>query len=164
MLIHPWEIHPALVHFPIAFLTGGVLLDLFAWRRSRPDLTRVATATILTGVATGWLAGLAGFLAYFTIPAHTAAAHDLLIAHLILNVAGLALFSAIGYGRARGAGGTTPTLRTLGAFTLAGVLVSSALGGWAVYRGAAGIEPDVLSPELRASHAHAHEHTEEMHP
>src|SRR5690348_16243428 len=34
--MEPWEIHPALVHFPIAFLLGAVAYDLDAWRRGDP--------------------------------------------------------------------------------------------------------------------------------
>lgn len=28
--VGPWELHPMLDHFPIAFLLGGVALDLYA--------------------------------------------------------------------------------------------------------------------------------------
>ena len=51
--MEPWEYHPALVHFPIAFLIGAVLLDLYAWRRGEPAPARVATGLLLAGVATG---------------------------------------------------------------------------------------------------------------
>ena len=31
----PWEFHPIVVHFPIAFLLAGVVLDVAAVRRPR---------------------------------------------------------------------------------------------------------------------------------
>src|SRR5215831_8418680 len=79
----PWELHPALVHFPIAFLIGGVLLDLWAMRRPGSGWSRVATGLLVAGVLTGVLTGLAGFLAFFTLPpGHTEAAHTAMYWHL----------------------------------------------------------------------------------
>src|SRR5438132_1641072 len=115
--IEAWELHPALVHFPIAFLTGGVLLDLFAWKRARTDLTSWATNLLVAGVGTGWLAGLARFLAFFTIPAHTERAHQLLLIHLALNVIGLVVLSAIVFIRVRQPAAVMPTVRIIGALT-----------------------------------------------
>ena len=69
------EIHPALNHFPIAFLIGGVLLDLYAAWRHQESLMRAATALIFTGILKGLLTGAAGFLAFFTVTAYTENAH-----------------------------------------------------------------------------------------
>lgn len=75
-LFPPWEWHPATVHFPIAFLIGAVVLDLFAWWRGRADLARVATGLIAAGVVFGLFAVVTGLLAFFTVRAHTQTAHD----------------------------------------------------------------------------------------
>src|SRR5262249_55540786 len=86
-----WELHPPLVHFPIAFFLGGVALDLYAWWRGREDLARVATGLLVAGLAIGLLTGLTGFLAFFTVAAHTAEAHDTMYWHLGLQVASVVL-------------------------------------------------------------------------
>ncbi len=39
----PWELHPILNHFPIAFLLGGLALELYAGWRGRQALLQVAT-------------------------------------------------------------------------------------------------------------------------
>jgi uncharacterized membrane protein len=68
----PWELHPTLVHFPIAFFLGAIALDLYAWYRADPERARVATGLLWAGVATAALTALAGVLAMFTGPAsHT---------------------------------------------------------------------------------------------
>ena len=43
----PWEFHPMLVHFPIAFLIGGVAVELFALRRPGEMLHRAAAWLLL---------------------------------------------------------------------------------------------------------------------
>ena len=49
-----WEIHPAVVHFPIAFLLGGVVLDLFG-RHSEAAVV-AATYLLIAGLATAAVA------------------------------------------------------------------------------------------------------------
>jgi uncharacterized membrane protein len=156
--MHPWEIHPALVHFPIAFLTGGVLLDLFGWVRKRESLTPAATGLIITGTVTALFTAAAGFLAYFTVPAHTEEAHGLMQWHLGLNVGIVAVFTALSIGRWR-ARALVPSgvVRLVGVFALALLFFASYLGGEMVYKGGAGIDPDILSPEITHTHVHHHE-------
>ncbi|MBI4056330.1 MAG: DUF2231 domain-containing protein [Elusimicrobia bacterium] len=36
-----YHIHPAVVHFPIALLSAGVLFQLLAWKRNRPDWDKI---------------------------------------------------------------------------------------------------------------------------
>ena len=154
--LEPWEIHPTLVHFPIAFLLGAVVLDIYAWLRGRPP-ARVVRGLLLVGVLTGLLTAAAGLLAFFTLPGtHTEQAHDLMYWHLGVQAAALVLF-AIAWGFWRNADGTSPPagarlVALLGADLL---LVGSALGGYIVYHGGAGIESKLMAPQL-------HEHGGEM--
>jgi uncharacterized membrane protein len=155
----PWELHPALVHFPIAFLLGGVLLDLFAWWRQRPELARIATGLLLAGTLTGVVAALSGLLAFFTVPAHTEEAHTLMYWHLGLAVLTLVVFCWVSAMRCFNWRSTpTRSVRISGFFSALLLVAASALGGWIVYHGGAGIDPQLLSPEIRAGHSHGADH------
>src|SRR5262249_41830512 len=101
--MEPWEIHPSLVHFPIALLLGGVALDLYARARGSVTAGQVATGLYIAGVLLGLVTGLAGFLAFFTVPAaHTEQAHDRVIWHLSFALASVVLFAGVAWLRWRG--------------------------------------------------------------
>ncbi|MBX9681636.1 MAG: DUF2231 domain-containing protein [Gemmataceae bacterium] len=146
----PWEAHPATVHFPIAFLLGAVALDLYAWSRGRTDLAYAATWLIAAGAISGLLAMATGLLAFFTVRAHTALAHEQMYWHLGLNAVAIVLFAAIFFLRRRPAGVGTG-VRIAGLLAAALIAVSGFLGGQIVYRGGAGIDPAVLIPEIGGS-------------
>lgn len=147
----PWEWHPATVHFPIAFLLGAVALDLYAWYRVRPDLARAATGLIAAGTLLGLVTVATGLLAFFTVPAHTAEAHDLMYWHLGLNAGAVGLFAGAYFLRLRT---ESPAAGVRVAGLLAAALLGGAgfLGGRIVYRGGAGVDPAILAPELRGGH------------
>src|SRR5437870_1754658 len=48
--VQPWEIHPAVVHFPVALLLCAVALDLFAWWRKRSGYMRPIAGLLVAGV------------------------------------------------------------------------------------------------------------------
>jgi len=154
----PWEIHPALVHFPIAFFLGGVTLDLFAWWMRREGLGRIATGLLAAGAVMAVPTALAGLLAFFTVPAHTAAAHNLLFWHLGLEVAAVLLFTAVVIVRWRdGLALPGAASRGFGLLATAILIVGSYLGGNLVYHGGAGVDPQILAPEVREGHHHGEE-------
>lgn len=155
----PWEWHPATVHFPIAFLLGAVVLDLYAWWRGRADLARAATWLMAAGVAIGAVAVATGAVAFFTVPAHTEAAHGLMYWHLGLMAAAVVGFAAVLDVRVR-AGRPGTAVRLAGLVTAGLVIIGAYLGGTIVYRGGAGIDPKILAPEVREGHHHG----SELHP
>ena len=63
-----WEIHPMLVHFPIAFLLAGVIVDVYGWWRGDPRLVRLATSLLIVGVLADILAAATGFVAFLQFP------------------------------------------------------------------------------------------------
>jgi uncharacterized membrane protein len=163
-ILTPWEIHPILIHFPIAFVLGGVLLSAYAWRRGRLDLERTALVLLVTGIGTGLLAGAAGFLAFFTVPeSHTELAHRLMYWHLGFMLGSLLIFITLAWVRWRhraelpGVGSQLLMWLTTAIF-----IVGAALGGHIVYHGGAGIEPDLMRPGLHEEHHPAH--GAEQHP
>ena len=149
----PWEWHPATVHFPIAFLLGAVALDLYAWWRGRADLARTATGLMAAGTVLGLVAAATGLVAFFTVPAHTGEAHDLMYWHLGVNAAALVLFAAVVFLRRPVAPPGTGA-RVAGLVAVGLVATGGFLGGRIVYRGGAGVDPVILAPELRGGHDH----------
>jgi uncharacterized membrane protein len=152
----PWELHPTLVHFPIAFFLGAIALDLYAWYRADPERARVATGLLWAGVATAALTALAGVLAMFTGPAsHTEESGDLVWWHIGAAVTQFLLFTLVAFVRWRAQPAAPPAWTRLAGLVAAAVLVFAGyLGGYIVYHGAAGIEPGLLAPELRSKQEH----------
>ncbi|MBY0524735.1 MAG: hypothetical protein K2R98_15125 [Gemmataceae bacterium] len=157
--LEPWEIHPALNHFPIAFLLAGVALDLYAGWRAKAHLMPTATGLLVAGVLTGWVTALAGLLAFWTVPAHTGRAHDLMYWHLGIQAASLLLFAWAAWVRWRG-WSVPPSIAIRAIGLVAAVLLSvgSAVGGYIVYHGGAGVDPELLAPAVRGSHSHQPDH------
>jgi uncharacterized membrane protein len=144
-----WEIHPALVHFPIAFLIGGVVLDLFG----RSSETAVATATylLIVGLATGAIAAVTGILAYYTVPGnHTAEAHQRVYWHIWTIVMAVTLFTVVCFVRWQAPSVVSPPIRGLGLVAVAIMAVGAYIGGKLVYHGGLGIDPAILKPGLRS--------------
>jgi uncharacterized membrane protein len=159
-ILTPWEIHPILIHFPIAFLLGAVALSLYAWWRRRIGLEQVATGLLIAGIVMGVLTALAGFLAFFTLPeTHTEAAHDFMYWHLGLQAVSLVLFGWVAWLRWR-AWTLLPGIgvQLIGWVATVVLVMGSALGGYIVYDGGAGIEAKLLRPGLHEDHHHDGEH------
>jgi uncharacterized membrane protein len=162
--IEPWEIHPALNHLPIAFLLGSVVVDFYAWWRGRPALVQVASGLLVAGVLTGILAALAGVVAFFTVPAHTQEAHRLMYWHLGLQTAALVLFACSSWKRRHITSAVPSMPDRLVSLAAAGLLlVGSGVGGHLVYHGGAGVEPELLSKDVRESHHHGRDADEHAH-
>ena len=155
----PWEVHPPLVHFPIAFLLAGVVLDLFAWwRLRRPDsqpeaaagllrLTQLATGLLIAGVLTGVPAALTGFFAYVSVPLYTADADLLLNWHLGVTLSSLILFAwAASMRWLDWASSPTVVTRVTGLVAAVLLVAGGALGGHLVYRAGAGFNPGLFGP------------------
>jgi uncharacterized membrane protein len=162
--IEIWEIHPSLVHFPIALFLSAVVLDLYAWARGQLPSAQVATGLLIAGVLMGLLTGLAGFLAFYTVPStHTEQAHDLVVWHLGLALAAVVLFAVAAFVRWRAWQIPPAAWTRVVELVAAGLLVAAGyLGGHIVYHGGMGIDPDILSSQLKEDHHH-HE-SSDQHP
>jgi len=135
----PWELHPALVHFPMALLLCGVGLDLYARLRRQDSLVRPAFFFQFWGVAAGWVAALAGILAWTTAP-RVYEINPLVYTHPLLALVSLVGFSALVAVRWRSrAQMAAPPKQILGAAAALLTLLAAYTGGHLVYRGAMGV-------------------------
>jgi len=153
--MNTWELHPALVHFPIALLLSGVVLDLYAAWWHRKSLDKPIQGLLLFGSITGVLAALSGLLAYYTVPAHTSAAHEQMTWHLWIQISAILLFTLATFFRWNVVTGSRRTIgRWVGLVAALLLVVGSFLGGSLVFHGGAGVDPAILAPEIREGHHH----------
>lgn len=145
------ELHPSLVHFPIALLPTSLAADAVGRLTGNQSLMEVGRLTIPLAAASGMVAGLAGLIAQeaVRVEGHTS---EQLITHRNLNLGVIALTTLLASKRARR---RRPSLGYLLA-GLAGVAVTSYsayLGGHMVYehgvavKAAGGVDPN-RAPEL----------------
>ena len=114
---HP--IHPMLIPYPFAFLSGAAAFDVAGAARGNEDWVRTAAHLRTAGLASALVAAVPGIVDYFTTvpggkPRQTATVHAL------SNVCALACFAA--------ASGGERNSRALGLQVLGTGLLS--LGGW----------------------------------
>jgi predicted CXXCH cytochrome family protein len=137
--MRPWEIHPALVHFPVALLLSAALLEVYATWKRRENVARVAVGVLLGGVAAGWAASLAGWLAWATAP-RVYEINPLMRIHPLTALAAMGAFTLLAVLRWRSRS-TVASMPKVLSIVAASLLITGAAytGGHLVYRGATGI-------------------------
>lgn len=133
-------IHPALVHYPFAFLTGGFFFDLAGVLAGRPSAWVAGAWLVLAGIAAALLAAVPGLLDYLhTVPPNSSGKRRA-TRHLAVNLSAVALFGA-GW-LLRGQASAQPGIATLlmeGMGTLL-LFYGGYLGGVLVSRNQIGID------------------------
>jgi nitrite reductase/ring-hydroxylating ferredoxin subunit/uncharacterized membrane protein len=121
---HP--IHPALIPFPFAFLTGAFVFDLAGRLADRAAWWTTGAHLALAGIATALLAAVPGLVDYVrTVPPDSTAKRRA-TKHMAANLSAVALFAAGWW--LRGDSAVEPGVAILG---LEGVGVALlAVGGW----------------------------------
>ena len=119
---HP--IHPMLIPYPFAFLTGGTGFDVAAAITGREEWSKTARRLSRVGLGAALLAAVPGIVDYFgSVPKHTQAKRRA-THHALVNVSALACFAIAESQR------TAPIPSRTGLlFSLAGTGLLS-IGGW----------------------------------
>lgn len=127
------NIHPMLVHFPIAFLNAFVLMELLVYLLKKEELRIVATWMLYLGTLGAAGAVAAGFVAAGSVP-HDSEIHAIMIRHrnfgatvLCLSII-LSIFRFVGINKAK-------TIQLfIGIITVVIMTFGADLGGLMVYK------------------------------
>lgn len=132
------EVHPAVVHFPIALLPASIAADAIGVARRDRELLAFGKWAIVAAAASAAVAGVFGLIAQEEVNVE-GDARDVLVTHRTLNVAALGVMTALAVAR-------VATRRPKLGYLLAGlgaigaVTYSAYLGGKLVYLHGAGVE------------------------
>jgi len=159
----PW-FHPSVVHFAVALLFTGFLLDVLAlWRKSE-KLTFAGYWNTLLGTAAAVVAVLSGLTAEESLGPHSRTGDALLSFHRIFGYAGTVVALGLAGARVAMGGYLLPKFRTLYlAFAFLGggfLLTAGSLGGTLVYGYGLGLDAEAVR---KAYEAHA-EHVQKSLP
>ena len=135
---HP--LHPALIPFPFAFLTGALVFDLIGVLTSGDGWFTTAGYLAAAGVLTALLAAVPGFIDYlYTVPPDSSGKQRA-TKHMLLNLSAVVVFAAAWLLRPDTPG--SPGAAVIGLETVGVVLLS--MGGWMggtlVYRNMSGVD------------------------
>jgi uncharacterized membrane protein/nitrite reductase/ring-hydroxylating ferredoxin subunit len=129
---HP--LHPMLIPFPFAFLTGAVVCDLVAWMLRSQALWPTGHVLLSAGICAGALAAVPGLIDYRTVVPPRSSGKTRATKHMLCNSGALTAFVLVWLVRGDSAAATHPAVFVL---ELAGALLLGAggwLGGTLVYR------------------------------
>jgi nitrite reductase/ring-hydroxylating ferredoxin subunit/uncharacterized membrane protein len=135
---HP--LHPMLIPFPFAFLTGGFVADLAALLFDSADLRIAAWYLVIAGIVMGIVAAIPGVIDYVTTVPPASSAKSRATRHMIVNSSALLLFALSWW--LRGGPGVPPdgALLVLEGAGVALLGMGGWLGGTLVYRNQIGID------------------------
>jgi nitrite reductase/ring-hydroxylating ferredoxin subunit len=87
-------VHPALVHYPWAFLTGAFLFDLAGKLTGSPAAWVTGAFLAAAGIAAALVAAVPGFIDYvYTVPPNSSGKRRA-TRHMVVNLSAVALFAA----------------------------------------------------------------------
>ncbi|GEJ59551.1 DUF2231 domain-containing protein [Anaeromyxobacter diazotrophicus] len=136
------ELHPSLIHLPLALLPGAALTDALAatsrGRLRRLALDRVGRTMWWAGVGAAALAGVAGMAASQEVRADDPRARDAMWLHGAGNLG--VLLAGAGLASWRSTHRVTATSATMGAAAVAAAVYTAWLGGELVYTHGVGVK------------------------
>lgn len=131
------NIHPLLVHFPIAFLSAFFVVDVAGTLARKPQWRSAASWFLYFGTVAAVFTVTAGFIAAATVP-HGGNVHEIMTYHKYFGVAVLLLAALLSAWRAKGGVikgvGANAFFLVLSALLCAFMALGADLGGLMVYK------------------------------
>jgi len=154
------NIHPMVVHFPIAFLFTFLIVDLFGTLTNKDDWRFFASGLLYLGVFFSGLAVLAGFQAEESVK-HGSNVHEIMETHEMfgLSVLGFATILAIWRFFAKNSlqGANNALFLTLAIILNILLMLGADLGGFMVYKHGVAVEAvEQAIPDNDHQHVHPH--------
>jgi uncharacterized membrane protein/nitrite reductase/ring-hydroxylating ferredoxin subunit len=135
---HP--IHPALIPFPFAFLTGGFAFDFAGSLLERPTWWTTGGYLSLAGIVAALVAAVPGFVDYFmTVPPQSSGKRRA-TKHMLLNLTAVVLFATAWLIRGHAAALPGTTILVLEGVGLVLLIVAGWMGGVLVNRNQIGVD------------------------
>jgi uncharacterized membrane protein len=150
------NVHPLLVHFPIAFLSAFFALDVVATLAKKPHWRNVASWFLYFGTITAVFTVTAGFIAANSV-AHGDDVHEIMERHEHFGVSVLSLALALSAWRIKSGvlirGATNSLFLLLSALLCVLMVLGADLGGLMVYHYGVAVKAAPV-PEDSAGHVH----------
>jgi uncharacterized membrane protein len=140
------NIHPLLVHFPIALLSLFVVVDLIGTAAKKIKWRNFASGLLYLGTVFAGLTVWAGFIASDTVP-HGHNVHDIMERHEQLGISILALSAALSAWRLRRPVNGWGIYNALTVILLCVIIFGADLGGLMVYKYGVAVEAVTVSSE-----------------
>ncbi|WP_374089835.1 DUF2231 domain-containing protein [Methylomicrobium lacus] len=160
------NIHPLLVHFPIAFLSAFFALDLVGSLAKKPSWRAVASGLLYLGAVASIFTATAGFIAANSVP-HGENVHQIMEHHEHFGIAVVIFALSLAGWRALKGGvieGAANTLFLILSAVMCGLMVLGAdLGGLMVYRYGVAVSAVPVSAEDLMHHHEGEEHHDHEH-
>lgn len=129
---HP--VHPALIPFPFAFLTGGFAFDLVGRVLAWPAWWETGHHLVLAGLAMAVVAAIPGFIDYARTVPPQSSAHGRATRHMLLVLGAVTAFVVAALLRAGAAAPPTLAVLVVEGAGVALLMAGGSLGGELVYR------------------------------
>jgi len=144
------NIHPMLVHFPIALLNGFVLMELLAYLLKKEELKNAATWMLYLGTLGAGATVTAGFFAASSVP-HNEVIHAIMTRHMYFGITVLFISLSLSIWRLTGKKKSTPANIVIGFIMVTIMAFGADLGGLMVYKYGVAVKA--------APQPEAHDHT-----
>lgn len=158
------NIHPMLVHFPLAFISTFFVLDVVGTLAKKQHWRNVASWLLYFGTITAVFTVMAGFIAANTV-AHGDEVHEIMERHEHFGVSVLSLAAILSVWRWKAGGvmqaGANGFFLVLAALMCVVMLLGADLGGLMVYKYGVGVDAAQMQSTGAHEHQHDHEHEHE---
>jgi len=155
------NIHPMLVHFPLAFLSTFFVLDVIGTLARKQHWRNVASWLLYFGAAAAAFTVMAGFIAANTV-AHGDEVHEIMERHEHFGVSVLSLAALLSAWRWKAGGviqgGANSFFLILAGLLCVVMLLGADLGGLMVYKYGVGVDAAQMQDAGAHEHQHDHEH------